>query len=154
MCPKTHLSPYLCLKLMQKWWTNHQTTSKTLISATGAFIDAWFVQCETLIFIINCIDNRLYNIVHQVITFVKFYDIFHNAKICQHIFRDFYSSIIQFRHVARSENLEGRVTTYNVGVKKSGGASSRGGAKIWEGVRPPLPPSSDMPANWTYFLSL
>ena len=71
-------------KQLQRLWYQQQA----LLSDAWCSVKLWY-------FFINCIDNRLYNIVHQVITFVKFYDIFHNAKICQHIFRDFYSSIIQ-----------------------------------------------------------
>ena len=42
------------------------------------------------------------------------------------------------RHVARSKNLGGRVIR---GGQKSGGVSSKGGAKIWGGgLTPPLPP--------------
>ena len=50
-----------------------------------------------------------------------------------------------YRHVARSENLRGRVVTW--GQKIGWGASSKGGAKICRGgVCPPGYPACDMPA--------
>ena len=71
-------------KQLQRLWYRQQALLSTMHGLCS--VKLWY-------FFINCIDNRLYNIVQQVITFGKFYDIFHYVKICQHIFRDFYSSI-------------------------------------------------------------
>ena len=49
---------------------------------------------------------------------------------------DMHWSRVIVRHVARSENLGGRV----IRGTKNLGASSKGEAKIWVGVRPLLPP--------------
>ena len=70
-------------KQLQRLWYRQQA----LLSMHGlCSVKLWYFLSTALItdFII---------FVHQVITFVKFYNIFHNAEPCQHISRDFYSSI-------------------------------------------------------------
>jgi hypothetical protein len=47
------------------------------------------------------------------------------------------SFAVHFRHVARSEDQGGASYTWG---QKSGGVSSKGGAKIWGGQLPPRPP--------------